>query len=147
VSQKSLPGKKREIELEQEQFFADGKNKSDSLWFIPLTFARETEPEKIFSKAVMKEKSMKITLDGVEDNEWIKLNPGTVGFYRTRYSPEQLDQFGPSIREKRMPALDRLSVLDDLYRMVVAGRSTTTALLETLSNFSNEDSYMVIRCV
>lgn len=54
------------------------------------------------------------------------MNPGTVGYYRVRYTPEMLAQLIPAIRAKTLPPLDRLGVVDDLFALVRAGQSSTT---------------------
>ena len=72
-----------------------------------------------------KEKT-EVVLDGVDATQWVKLNPGTIGFYRVQYPTEMLEDFLSGIRTKSMPPLDRLGLLDDLFALVQAGQSPTT---------------------
>lgn len=81
-------------------------------------FSKSSDPTKECHSAVLKDKSMKVKIDNVNSDEWVKLNPGTVGFYRTCYPPHLQDQFLPSIQDKSMPPLDRLGLLDDLFALV-----------------------------
>lgn len=59
----------------------------------------------------------------------MKLNPGTVGFYRTKYPLELLKQLIPSVSDKTLPPLDRLGILDDLFALVsFPDRFTSTSI-------------------
>ena len=51
-------------------------------------------------------------------HEWVKLNPGTIGFYRTHYPAEMLHLLKPAVKNKVLPPLDRLGLLDDLFALV-----------------------------
>jgi len=92
---------------------------------------------------VLETRSSEVTLKNIEPQEWVKLNPGTVGFYRTQYPPEMLAQFVGAIREKSLPPLDRLGLLDDLFAMVQAGHTPTVEVLKLMEAFVNEDNYTV----
>jgi puromycin-sensitive aminopeptidase len=91
----------------------------------------------------MDNKNMTIVIPNVKENEWVKLNPGTVGFYRVQYPPEMLEQFLPGIQQKLLPPVDRLGLLDDLFALVQSGQSSTTNVLKLLEAFRNEDNYTV----
>ena len=49
---------------------------------------------------------------------WVKVNPGTTGFYRVKYSSELLDKLLPAVRKMELPATDRLSLQNDLFALV-----------------------------
>lgn len=66
-----------------------------------------------------------------------------MGFYRTCYSPELLQQLVSAIGEQTLPPLDRLGLLDDLFALVQAGHSSTVEALTLLEAFANEDQYTV----
>ena len=53
----------------------------------------------------------------VSPSAWVKLNPGVVGFYRVNYAdPEDLARLCEAVSSGAMEAVDRLNVLDDLFR-------------------------------
>ena len=81
---------------------------------IPITIA--TNKGEIFS-TVLEKKCQAVTLPANMDS-WIKINWGTIGYYRTQYPPELLDRLLPAIRDKTLPPLDRLGLLDDLFALV-----------------------------
>lgn len=47
-----------------------------------------------------------------------QLNLGTVGFYRTQYSPDMLESLIPAIKDLSLPPVDRLGLQNDLFSLV-----------------------------
>ena len=53
----------------------------------------------------------------VSPSAWVKLNPGVVGYYRVNYAdPEDLARLCEAVSSGALQAVDRLNVLDDLFR-------------------------------
>lgn len=84
---------------------------------VPISVATAESQGTEFASTVLETASTEISVD-VNEDSWIKLNPGTVGFYRTQYSPDLLARFYPAIKDKTLPPLDRLGLLDDLFALV-----------------------------
>lgn len=134
-------GGKRIVLLSQEKFLADGKLEDDSsTWVVPITVS--IGPKKT-QQIILDKKSAELTIDGVEPGEYIKLNPGCVGFYRCQYTPETLQSFLPAIKAKTLPPLDRLGLQNDLFALVQAGQTSTVEILKLLEAFVDEDNYTV----
>uniref|UniRef100_A0A336M9D9 Aminopeptidase n=1 Tax=Culicoides sonorensis TaxID=179676 RepID=A0A336M9D9_CULSO len=139
---------KRTLTLKQERFIADGSKSDDQVtWMIPLnisTASNETATSVIFDK-----ETIEITLENVSQSDWIKINPGTVGFYRTQYLPEMLNDFENHkvIENKILSPLDRLGLLDDLFALVNAGKVKTVDYLKFLMQYTNETEYVVWRTI
>ncbi|XP_063710002.1 puromycin-sensitive aminopeptidase-like [Culicoides brevitarsis] len=75
---------KRVLTLKQERFLADGsQTEDDTIWMIPLKVA--TAGNESALSCLFDQKSIEITIDNVEKDDWIKINPGTVTFCRTQY--------------------------------------------------------------
>ncbi len=110
---------------------------------IPITVSTSSDSEKIAFEALFDSKTLELEIPDAANDEWIKLNPNTVGIYRVHYSSEMLKQFMPSISNKSLPPLDRLGLQNDLFALVKAGRASSVDLLELLDAFYDEDSYMV----
>ena len=72
-------------------------------------------------QTLMEAKSCQVTLSGVDPSKWIKLNPGTVGVYRTRYSDALLDLLKQGIAQGQLPPRDRLGLQNDLFAFSKAG--------------------------
>jgi puromycin-sensitive aminopeptidase len=83
-------------------------------------FSTSKKPDEVVHYTVLQTHSSEVMLKDVAAHEWVKVNPGTVGFYRTQYPPDMLAQFVAAIHEKSLPPLDRLGLLDDLFAMVTA---------------------------
>lgn len=115
------------------------------LWMVPLTFSTSRNPEVVCHKDIMSEtqKNIIIPADIISPNEWVKVNPRTIGYYRTRYTPELLTNFVPSISSKTLPPLDRLGLLEDLSALVQAGLSSTEDVLRLMLAMTDEDDYSV----
>lgn len=129
------------LTLSQRKYTADGsKPLKDFLWMIPVSI---TTSQGSSVSIVLKTKETEVTIPNVGANDWIKVNPGTVGFYRTQYSPELLEKFIPAIKDKSLPPLDRLGLLGDLFAMVQAGHTNTVEVLKLLEAYEDEDDYTV----
>jgi len=88
-----------------------------AVWMIPITVATAGSSGEGVASTVLEKVSDQIEVQATPD-QWIKLNPGTIGFYRTQYTPELLTRFYPAIRNKSLPPLDRLGLLHDLFALV-----------------------------
>lgn len=131
------------LSLSQERFCADGnRNNSKALWIIPVTISTSESSGKEVVSTVLETKSLDVTVP-VGSESWIKINPGTVGYYRTQYPPELLKRFLPAIKDKTLPPLDRLGLLDDLFALVEAGETSTVEVLRMMEPFTGEDNYTV----
>uniref|UniRef100_A0A1Q3EWT3 Aminopeptidase n=1 Tax=Culex tarsalis TaxID=7177 RepID=A0A1Q3EWT3_CULTA len=135
-------GNSRVLKLHQEKFCADGcQPEKQSLWMIPIIVS--TPKATHAHKFIMDKETVEVTIDGVEADEWVKLNPASIGYYRTQYTAAMLDQFIPEISCNKMHALDRLGLLDDLFALVQAGRSSTVDALKVMDACRGECDYTV----
>ncbi|XP_021928261.1 puromycin-sensitive aminopeptidase isoform X3 [Zootermopsis nevadensis] len=137
-------GSDRKLVITQEKFCADGSSSSSECqWLIPVMFSTSQKPNEVVHYTVLQTHSSEVLLKNVAAHEWVKVNPGTVGFYRTQYPPDMLAQFVAAIHEKSLPPLDRLGLLDDLFAMVQAGHTPTVEVLKLMEAFSDEDNFTV----
>jgi len=134
-----------QLELEQRRFFADGsRDKEKLLWNVPVgvqvggSSGRPGEPRyEIMTKA-----THRMAVEADETN-WVKLNPGQSGFYRTAYPDEMLGALITAIVEKQMSAVDRLCLLDDSFSLARAGYLKSSAALRVLEAFRFETDFNV----
>ncbi|XP_050738577.1 puromycin-sensitive aminopeptidase-like isoform X2 [Eriocheir sinensis] len=136
-------GDNRVLTLTQQRFLADGSTGENNMWMVPISVSTEKNPSKVVAEVLLEGKSTSIVLDGVSACTWVKLNPGTVGYYRIQYPPEMLAQLIPAIKNKQLPPLDRLGIFDDLFSMVQAGHTSTVEVLKVLQAFEDETDYTV----
>ncbi|KAH1002212.1 hypothetical protein HUJ04_008323 [Dendroctonus ponderosae] len=147
ISVSSTPlgeGKGAKLTVAQSKFTADGSLASgDYKWMIPISISTSRNPGKEVVSTVLTERTSEILVPDVKETDWIKVNPGTIGFYRTKYSAEMLMQFVPAITNKTLPPLDRLGLIDDLFAMVKAGHTSTVETLKFLQAFEDETDFNV----
>ncbi|XP_073947125.1 puromycin-sensitive aminopeptidase [Choristoneura fumiferana] len=136
-------GSDRVLTLTQQKFCADGSQGDDVLWMVPITISTQEHPAKVALSTVLEKKSQEVVLENVSESSWVKLNPGTVGYYRTRYEPSMLAQLVTAVRDGSLPPLDRLGLLDDCFALVQAGHTHTHESLKLIEAFSNETNFTV----
>jgi len=137
-------GSDRVLTLRQSKFVGDGKEESDNLsrWQIPVSITSQgKEVTKIMMNQEMKETI--VTLPNLSSTDWIKLNPGVVGYYRVHYSQPDLAKLCDAVKTKTLQPVDRLNVLDDLFSLISAGKAKTSDGLRLLESYKDEDSYIV----
>ncbi|XP_077997476.1 puromycin-sensitive aminopeptidase-like [Glandiceps talaboti] len=137
-------GNSRVLTLTQSKFCADGAAEGNtSQWMVPISISTSADPSKAAVTIVLDKPTTTVTIDNVAPDQWVKLNPGTVGFYRTQYSPEMLDLLMPAIKDHSLPARDRLGLINDLFALAKAGEVTTVEVLRLMDAYKNETNYTV----
>lgn len=137
-------GKNQVLTFSQEKFNADGKaTKDGSLWIVPISIATSKAPTKIAKQFLLESETSVLVLEGVSSAEWIKVNFGTVGCYRTLYSSDMLCQLIPAVENKTLPPLDRLGLQSDLFALVQSGHKSTVDILRLMEAYVEEDNYTV----
>lgn len=131
----------RRLTLQQTKFTADGSVDEKPFWMIPINIST-AKSENAYA-TVLDKKEMEVLIEGVTDKDWIKINPGTIGYYRTQYTSQMIEQFIPAITNKTLPPLDRLGLHDDLFALVQNGASPTVDSLKLIDAYRNENNYTV----
>mmetsp|Transcript_42218 Transcript_42218/g.88662 ORF Transcript_42218/g.88662 Transcript_42218/m.88662 type:complete len:973 (-) Transcript_42218:176-3094(-) len=133
------------LTLEQEWFLSDGSPLSEEdkkkKWCIPILTctAVGTQKDMIF----MREKTATLAIPLPSGNGWVKLNAGQEVPMRVKLTTEMINRLGGGIKFQTLPAADRAALLTDSYALVKAGKMKPEPLLKLLSNYVNEDSYIV----
>ncbi|KAM8947367.1 puromycin-sensitive aminopeptidase [Pelodytes ibericus] len=135
----------RVLKLSQKKFCASGPHTGEECpqWMVPINVCTCEEPSSSKQKILMDKQEMTVVLDGVKPDQWVKINPGTVGFYRTQYSPTMLESLLPGIRDLSLQPVDRLGLQNDLFSLARAGIISTVAVLKVMEAFVNEPNYTV----
>ena len=135
-------GSDRIITLSQSKFVS-GKEMDVSSYFWQIPISIMQGGSKHITLILMDQKTMNITIPNVKPDEWIKLNPGFVGFYRVLYSPEDMDLLRTAVKTGALSQIDRLNILDDLFSLISAGKASSVEGLRLLAAYKNEDHYVV----
>uniref|UniRef100_A0A4W3J228 Aminopeptidase n=1 Tax=Callorhinchus milii TaxID=7868 RepID=A0A4W3J228_CALMI len=144
VEEEQVTCEDRILKLSQTKFCASGCNEgSDQIhWMVPVSIC-SSDPTCVNMKVLLDQPEMTVTLKNVRPDQWIKLNPGTVGFCRIQYSTPMLDNLLPSIRDLSLPPVDRLGLQNDLFSLARAGIVNTVDVLKIMEAFVNEPNYTV----
>ena len=125
------------LKLKQKRYLLESNKKfSKGLWSIPLSLGLETETtKKLFSKKSMSVKLPKNTVGFVA-------NYGRKGFYRVKYDEGILLDLKMLVDAKRMPAIDRWAIQNDLFSLCVSGDEQVRNYLDFSDAYFDEDSYL-----
>ena len=119
-----VDSKSVKLSLTQRRFTADGRTSSEDdnvTWMIPLSAIKGSDPNNVVSLGLMEGEKTEIVIDDAA-NSWIKLNPATTSCYRTAYPEELVIKMQPAIKDKSLPAMDRLGLQDDFFGLCRAGK-------------------------
>lgn len=122
------------IKLHQEQFFIGSHTKSDRLWPIPLRSNCSEMPEVLDTPEVNAARTHKSAL---------VLNSGASSHFITHYDNSLAAKILESVQDKSLPAIDRLSLLNDTLLLARGGVISTSEILPVLAAYENEDSEAV----
>ncbi|PFX27024.1 Puromycin-sensitive aminopeptidase [Stylophora pistillata] len=136
-------GDSREVAITQDKFFADGVSQGSYHWQVPVSVSSSANPRESVASTLLDQKSCALTVSGVKPDQWVKLNPGQVGFYRVQYSSDMLELLLPAIKDNSLPPRDRLGLENDLFALCRAGLVPGPDVLKVVEAFSNETNYTV----
>lgn len=124
--------KSDQISVIQNQFTLSSKvkNKEKTIWPVPLQLP---------GLEILNTKTARTNYL----EEYIKLNLGETGFFRTLYSPSLLAKLYKPVHEKTLSKIDRFGIIRDLFAMTKSGLVPTSAYLEFLKAYKDEDSYII----
>ncbi|XP_065888501.1 puromycin-sensitive aminopeptidase-like [Dysidea avara] len=142
-AKQSQEGSSRHITISQTKFCADGCDKpyKDYLWMVPVTIA--TKNNKSAASIPLETKTSTVTIDNIDPNDWVKVNPGSVGFYRVNYQSDMLAGLLQAVSDGSLDTRDRIQLIDDVLALAQAGVGSTVKVLELLSAYANEKEFTV----
>ena len=125
------------LKLKQKRYVLEPDKKfNKGLWSIPLSLGLESEiSKKLFTKKSMSVKLPKNTLGFVA-------NYGRKGFYRVKYDEGILLDLKMLVDEKRIPAIDRWAIQNDLFSLCISGDEQVRNYLDFSDAYFEEDSYL-----
>ena len=137
-------GSNRVLTLTQEKFSIDGvlsEKDQQAKWLVPVNIITQANPKPV--KVLLENRSQEVILEGIEPNEWVKLNPGMTSFFRVNYPSEMLELFLPAITDKSLSGIDRLNIQNDLYALMRSGKVSSDRILKLMEAYQLEDQYVV----
>ena len=129
------------LKFKQKRYLLEHNKKfNKGLWSIPLSLGLENEiSKKLFNTKSTSVKIPKNTIGFVA-------NYGRKGFYRVKYDEGILLDLKMLVDEKRIPAIDRWAIQNDLFSLCVSGNEEVRNYLDFSDAYYNEDSYLASIC-
>jgi len=125
------------LKLKQKRYLLESDKKfSKGLWSVPLSLGLDDE----ISKKLFTKKSMTIKLP--KNTVGFVANYGRKGFYRVKYDEGILLDLKMLVDEKRIHAIDRWAIQNDLFSLCVSGDEQIRNYLDFSDAYFDEDSYL-----
>src|SRR3954464_15973261 len=128
------------VTLKQQRFVIDAAQPPAGRWQTPVCLKVPGQPAA--SCEVLTEESRTIEVPGA-CAPWVFANAGAAGYYRTAYSSEMLRAMAPALATD-LTAAERLSLLDDEWALLRAGRHSIAAYLTLAGGLGREHSSGVL---
>ena len=122
------------VTLKQQRFTVDASNTSAGRWQIPICL--KVPGQATPACEVITEEAQTMNVAGA-CTPWVFANAGAHGYYRTAYSSDMLKEMAPRV-ETDLTAPERLSLLDDEWALVRAGRHSLGDYLTLASGHGRE---------
>jgi aminopeptidase N len=131
------------VTLTQQRYSVDASRAEAGRWQIPVCLKVPGRPAATCD--LLTEASHTLTLAGA-CAPWVFANAGARGYYRTAYAPDMLRAMAPRV-ETDLTAPERLSLLDDEWALVRAGRHTAGDYLTLAAGYGREHTSGVMEQV
>ncbi|XP_025270275.1 puromycin-sensitive aminopeptidase-like protein, partial [Camponotus floridanus] len=138
-----------QIILTQEHFRPESEDKhvDNDRWWIPLTFATQTNPD--FSNTLpthwLTPQDQNITIDGIDPNDWIIVNLQQMGYYRVNYDSSNWQKIANYLKSEnytKIHVLNRAQIIDDAYHFMAANQLNILTFLDLISYLSQERDFV-----
>jgi aminopeptidase N len=135
------------VKLSQSRFLSAGGLKAEEdkvIWWIPVSIVTHLSPENP-SQHILSTKSDKLTFPYSKTaGAYWKMNLGTSGFFRVKYSDDQISSIGDMLFKNptALPTADRVTFVADSFALSRSGQSSVVAALNVIKSLRNEESYI-----
>ncbi|MEX2586750.1 MAG: M1 family metallopeptidase [Actinomycetota bacterium] len=131
-----------ELRLSQQVFRYAGAAEApdDRLWSVPVMvrYGRGSSEQTVQTLL----EATDATLELAFEPDWVVVNRGAHGFFRTAYSPE-LQNAVAGLGATGLDAAERYQLVDDSFAAVLAGQSSAASFLELAETLADEDDLSV----
>ena len=118
----------------------DDSEADETLWKVPIGVYTSNGSEGASKLMDTRLLAWDVPDNGAPDDAWTKINPVQNGFYRVRYSSEDLQKLVEPIRSKTLTPIDRLGIQNDAYALSRAGIIPATDFLTIAEAYRSEDN-------
>jgi aminopeptidase N len=128
------------VTLRQERFFADAAHHEPGRWQMPVCLKSPGQAAPTCD--VLNDASHTFTTAGA-CAPWVFANAGAKGYYRTAYPSDLLRALAPHVETDLTPS-ERLSLVDDEWAIVRAGRHSVADYLTLAAGYGREHTSGVL---
>jgi aminopeptidase N len=140
-----------QLSLRQQRFTASAASSgsgASTVWSIPLAIKTATSADAPFQLFDAPSQALSLEPAGAQRAgsacpAWAFVNRGAMGYFRTAYAPELLRAMAPDVESRLTPA-ERVSLVDDEWALVRAGRHTAADFLSLAAGYRGERSSGVL---
>nr|XP_012230690.1 PREDICTED: uncharacterized protein LOC105677005 [Linepithema humile] len=136
-----------EVILTQEHFMPSNKDIDNNKWWIPVTFATQTNPD--FSNTLpthwLRPQDQSIIIDGINPNDWIIVNLQQTGYYRVNYDLsnwKKITAYLKSSNYTKIHVLNRAQIIDDAYHLTMTKQLDISTFLDLMTYLAQETDYI-----
>src|SRR5262249_51372218 len=132
------PHPKTQITLSQTRFYADGHTGSSENWLIPVCIKGENS--KPFCQLLGDPEQV---VPGLGCSSGVFPNGNAVGYYRTRYTPENLKKLSQAAMTSLTTA-ERVALVRDEAALIYSGQEKIGAFLDLVNELSSDQERAVV---
>jgi puromycin-sensitive aminopeptidase len=126
------------IELAQRRFrYLPTPDDADARWQVPVILRASVDGQVATRKLLLTDGSATIDF-GDSKVDWIVVNAGGSGFYRTRYAPELLRRLTADLEAAQLTAVERYNLVSDTWAAVWAGLAPVEDFIDLVRLFGDE---------
>jgi puromycin-sensitive aminopeptidase len=126
------------IELTQRRFrYLASPDDADARWQVPVILRASVDGVVATRKLLLSDATASIDFGGSKV-DWLVVNAGGSGFYRTRYSAELLRRLTSDLEAAQLTAVERYNLLSDTWAAVWAGLAPVDDFIELARLFGDE---------
>jgi puromycin-sensitive aminopeptidase len=133
----------RTLRLRQERFQypvdATEAGESEPTWAVPILYRWSTGGRDGHARVLLTDRQHDVELP--EPVDWLHLNAGGSGFYRTRYRGVLRDRLAQHAGE--LTPLERYNIIDDVFASVLQGTSSAAEFVELARSFADDTDLAV----
>jgi puromycin-sensitive aminopeptidase len=127
------------IELTQRRFrYLASPDDADARWQVPVILRASVDGEVATRKLLLGD--ARATIDFGEGKvDWVVVNAGGSGFYRTRYAPELLRRLTADLTAAQLSDIERYNLLSDTWAAVWSGLAPIDDFVDLAQLFGDSD--------
>jgi puromycin-sensitive aminopeptidase len=126
------------VELAQRRFrYLPSPEDNDARWQVPVILRASVDGQVATRKLLLSDGAATIEF-GPSKVDWIVVNAGGSGFYRTRYAPELLRRLTADLAAVGLSAVERYNLVSDTWAATWAGLAPVDDFLDLVRLFGDE---------